>query len=82
MAVPAIYGSSLVRGQIGAAAATYATATATRVSSHICDLHHSSWQCQILNPGSKARDQTQVLTDTSWICFCCTTMGTHSGGCF
>ena len=32
----------------------------------ICDLHHISWQCQILNPLSEARDRIQVLTDTSW----------------
>ena len=25
------------------------TATATPDPSHFCDLHHSSWQCQILN---------------------------------
>ena len=29
---------------------TYATATAIPNSSHICDLHHSLQQCQILNP--------------------------------
>ena len=29
----------------------YATATATPDSSYTCDLRHSSWQCQILNPG-------------------------------
>ena len=34
----------------------YATARAKEDLSHICDLHHSSWQCQILNPLSKARD--------------------------
>ena len=33
-----------------------ATATATSDLSHICDLHHSSWQCQILNPLSRVRD--------------------------
>ena len=31
------------------------------------DLHHSSWQCLILNPPRKARDQTQVLMVTSWV---------------
>ena len=31
------------------------TATAVPDLSHICDLHHSSWQCWILNPLSKAR---------------------------
>ena len=34
----------------------YTTATATQESSHICDLHHNSRQCQILNPLSRARD--------------------------
>ena len=28
----------------------YARATETSNPSHICDLHHSSWQLQILNP--------------------------------
>ena len=34
----------------------YTTATATRDPSLVCGLHHSSWQCQILNPLSEARD--------------------------
>ena len=34
----------------------YTTATATRDPSCVCDLHHSSQQCRILNPLSKARD--------------------------
>ena len=34
----------------------YTTATATRDLSHICDLHHSSQQRQILNPLVEARD--------------------------
>ena len=42
----------------------YATATAMRDPSHVCDLHHSSCQCRILDPLSKA-DQTCVLMDTS-----------------
>ena len=28
-------------------------------------LHHSAWQCQILNPLGEARDQTHSLMDTS-----------------
>ena len=28
----------------------YTTGTATQDLSHVCDLHHSSWQHQILNP--------------------------------
>ena len=37
----------------------YARATATQDPSRICTLHHSSWQRQIFNPMSKARDQTR-----------------------
>ena len=42
----------------------YTTAMATWDLSHICDLHHSLHQCQILNPLSEARDQTCILRDT------------------
>ena len=35
--------------------------------SHVCDLCHSSWQCQILNLLSKARDQTHILMDNSGV---------------
>ena len=45
----------------------YATASATPDPSHICNLHHSSQQCQILNPLSKARYGTRVLMDASWV---------------
>ena len=42
--------------------------TAGLCHSHIiCNLHHSSWQCQILNPLSETRDQTHILPDASWI---------------
>ena len=47
----------------------YATATATQDPGLICDLHHSSHQCQILNPLSEARDPTHVLMDASWVCY-------------
>ena len=43
----------------------FAIATATLDISHICDLRHSSQQCWIHNPLSKARDWTPVLMDTS-----------------
>ena len=36
----------------------YTTTTATRDPSHVCNLHHSSRQCQILDPLSEARDLT------------------------
>ena len=45
----------------------YTTATATPDLSHICNLHCSAWPHQILNPLSKARDQTRSLVITSWV---------------
>ena len=42
----------------------YTTATVIQYPSHVCDLHHSSWQC-LLNPLSKARDQSCILMVTS-----------------
>ena len=42
---------------------TDTTATATWDLSLICDLHHSSQQCWILNPPSEARNQTLILMD-------------------
>ena len=45
----------------------YTTATATPDPNCICDICHSSPRCWILNPLSKARDQTCILTDASWI---------------
>ena len=47
----------------------YSTATAMQDPSLICDLHHSSWQCQILNLLSMARDPTLVFMDASQIHF-------------
>ena len=45
---------------------TRATVTATAMPDliHICDLHRSLQQCQLLNPLSKAKDQTHILMDT------------------
>ena len=48
----AAYGGSQARGRIGAIAT---------------NLHHSSQQCWILNPLSKARDRTLNLMVSSWI---------------
>ena len=33
----------------------YATATVMWDLSRVCNLHHSKWQCQIVNPLSEAR---------------------------
>ena len=46
--------------------------------SHVCNLHHSSWQCWMLNPLSEVRDWTPVLMDISQIRFCSATMGRPS----
>ena len=43
----------------------YTTATAMQDPNHICNLHQSSQQCQILNLLSKARDQTHILIEGS-----------------
>ena len=51
-AAPVVYGSSRNGGQIGAVAA---------------DLHPSSWQRQIPNPLSEARERTRILMDTSQV---------------
>ena len=53
----------------------YTTATAMPDLSHIFDLHYSSWQHQILNPLSEARDQTLILMDTSQVL----TLLSHNG---
>ena len=34
----------------------YTRAAATQDPNGICDLHHSSWQCRILNPLIEAKD--------------------------
>ena len=42
----------------------YATATATQYLSLVCNLYHSSQQCQVFNPLSGARDEIRILKDT------------------
>ena len=53
----------------------YATATATLNLNYVCDLCHSSWKHQICNPLSRARIQTHVLREASWICYPWATTG-------
>ena len=60
-AAPMAYGSSHSRGRIGAIAVTE-----TQDPGFNCNLHWSSQQLQIVNPLSKARDQTHwVFMNTS-----------------
>ena len=54
----------------------YTTATAMLDPRRVCDLHHSSWQCRILDPLSEAQNPTHILMHTSWIHFHCATTGT------
>ena len=54
----------------------YTTAPATWDPSRVCNVHHSSRQCQILSPRSEARDWTRVLMGTSWVCYCWAAKGT------
>ena len=72
-AIPSVYGGSQPRDLTGAVAASlcHTTATTTRDPSHSCDLHHSSRQCQILNPLSEARDRTRDPMAPSQIHFHC-----------
>ena len=53
------------RGRIRAAAGAYVTAMEMLDSSCIPGLHHSLWQCQILSSLSEARDQIDILTETT-----------------
>ena len=46
----------------------YTRAIATQDPNRICGLHHSSWQCQILNPLIEATGQTQNLMVPSQVC--------------
>ena len=67
MAAPAAHGSSQARGRIRAVAEAYTAATATLDSSPVCNLHHSSRQCQNLNTLSKTGKRTHILIDTSQV---------------
>ena len=73
-AVPAAYGGSQARGWIGVIATGLHYSHSNIGSKPVWDLHHSSWQCPILNPLSEARYRTHNLMVPSWIHFCCATM--------
>ena len=64
---PAVYVGSQARGPIGAIAAGLSQSHSNVGSEHICNLHHSSWQCWIINPLSKGKDRTRNLMVPSQI---------------
>ena len=56
----------------------YTTPTAMQDPNRICNLHHNSQQCRILNPLSEARDRIYILMDASQLRFPWATTGTLS----
>ena len=73
-AASAAYESSQASSQIGAAAGRLSCSSwpmlqpqPCSIRAPICNLHHSSQQHRILNPLSKARNQTCILMDISWV---------------
>ena len=76
MAIPREKAGSQARSQMKAVAADLHHTTAKSDLSQVCKQHYSSWQCQILNPLSKAKDWTCVLMDPSQIHFHSTMTGT------
>ena len=76
MATPAVYKVPRLGAKSELQLPGFATATAKPDLSFICNLHHSTWQCQILNTLSEAKDRTPILMDTSWVHYCWPTMGT------
>ena len=57
----------------------YTTATAMPDPSLVYDLHHSSWQYQLLNHLIEARDQTHILKDTIQVHYHWAMTGTPDG---
>ena len=75
-ATPMTCGGSQARCQIGAVSAGLYHSHSRTGSSHVCNLHCSSRQYQILNPLSEAKDWTYILMDAGQIHFCWVTLGT------
>ena len=78
-AAPAPYGGSRLGVKLELQLPAYIAATAAQDPTRVCDLHHSSRQCQILNPLSEAGDGTRNLMVPSPIHFHCATMRTPEG---
>ena len=67
-AAPTAYGGSEARGLIGAVATSLCQSHSNGGLSRVCDLHHSSQQCRLLNPLNEDRDRTRNLMVPSQIC--------------
>ena len=67
MAAPLAYGGPRLGTELELQPLAYTTATATPDLSQVCNLHHSSWEYQILNQLSKARNQTHILLDPNQV---------------
>ena len=67
IAAPAAYGSSQLGMESEMQLQAYKAATVTPDPIYTCEPSSSLWQHQILNPKSKARDQTRILMVPSWI---------------
>ena len=67
MAESVAHGLSQARGLMGAVATGLQQSHSNTGWSRICNLHHSSLQCQILNPLREARDRTRNLMVPSQI---------------
>ena len=70
------YGGSQARDPNGAVAAGLHHSHRNAGSQLVCDLHHNSQQCWILNPPREARDPTRNLMVPSQTRFHCATTGT------
>ena len=79
-AVPVAYGNFRLGVKSELQLLAYTTATATQDPSHLCNPHHSSQQCCILNPLREARDWTWDIMDTSWVHYLWAMLGIPTGG--
>ena len=76
-ATPEVYGGSWTMGRIGAAADGLRHSYSKGGSKPHLQPTPQLTATPILNPLSRARDQTLILMDASWVGYCWATMGTQ-----